>query len=104
MSRPRLRPGSAVEASSAPLSDWKVTRLKSEPDESLVGLCKDSCPGKSACCMGYRTCLTSGRRLSETQTREAFRRFVLTAIEPSGAHRLADELTRVFEVFVARRA
>ena len=40
--------------------------------------------------------LTSGAG-SETQTREAFRRFVLTAIEPL-ALIVSRELTRVFEV------
>ena len=81
--------------SSAPLSDWKVTRLKSEPDESLVGLCKDV-PGQVGVLYGIPNVLTSGSG-SETQTREAFRRFVLTAIEPL-ALIVSRELTRVFEV------
>ena len=80
---------------SAPLQDWKVTRLKSEPDESLVGLCKDV-PGQVGILYGIPNVLTSGSG-SESQTREAFRRFVLTAIEPI-ALIVSDELTRVFEV------
>ena len=80
---------------SAPLQDWKVTRLKSEPDESLVGLCKDV-PGQVGVLYGIPNVLTSGSG-SKSQTREAFRRFVLTAIEPI-ALIVSDELTRVFEV------
>ena len=57
--------------------------------------CVKTCPGKSACCMDTeRAYVGSG---SETQTREAFRRFVLTAIEPL-ALIVSRELTRVFEV------
>ena len=81
--------------SSAPLSDWKVTRLKSEPEEALVGLCRDI-PGQVGILYGIPNVLTSGSG-SETQTREAFRRFVLTAIEPL-ALIVSRELTRVFEV------
>ena len=81
--------------SSAPLSDWKVTRLKSEPEEALVGLCKDV-PGQIGVLYGITNVLTSGSG-SETQTREAFRCFVLTAIEPL-ALIVSRELTRVFEV------
>ena len=81
--------------SSAPLSDWKVTRLKSEPEEALVGLCRDI-PGQVGILYGIPNVLTSGSG-SESQTREAFRRFVLTAIEPL-ALIVSRELTRVFEV------
>ena len=81
--------------SSAPLTDWKVTRLKSEPEEALVGLCKDV-PGQIGVLYGIPNVLTSGSG-SETQTREAFRRFVLTAVEPI-ALIVSRELTRVFEV------
>ena len=87
--------GLGAGRSSAPLTDWKVTRLKSEPDESLVGLCKDV-PGQIGVLYGIPNVLTSGSG-SETQTREAFRRFVLTAIEPL-ALIVSRELTRVFEV------
>ena len=87
--------GFGAGRSSAPLTDWKVTRLKSEPDESLVGLCKDV-PGQIGVLYGIPNVLTSGAG-SETQTREAFRRFVLTAIEPL-ALIVSRELTRVFEV------
>ena len=80
---------------SAPMTDWKPTRLKSEPDESLVWLCKDV-PGQIGVLYGIPNVLTSGSG-SETQTREAFRRFVLTAIEPL-ALIVSRELTRVFEV------
>ena len=45
---------------------------------------------------GIPNVLTSGSG-SETQTREAFRRFVLTAIEPL-ALSISREFTRVFEV------
>ena len=76
------------------MTDWKPTRLKSEPDESLVGLCKDV-PGQIGVLYGIPNVLTSGSG-SETQTREAFRRFVLTAIEPL-ARIVSVELTRVFE-------
>ena len=87
--------GFGAGRSSAPLTDWKVTRLKSEPEESLVGLCKDV-PGQIGVLYGIPNVLTSGSG-SETQTREAFRRFVLTAIEPV-ALIVSRELTRVFEV------
>ena len=87
--------GFGAGRSSAPLTDWKVSRLKSEPDESLVGLCKDV-PGQIGVLYGIPNVLTSGAG-SETQTREAFRRFVLTAIEPL-ALIVSRELTRVFEV------
>ena len=87
--------GFGAGRASAPLSDWKVTRLKSEPDESLVGLCKDVA-GQVGVLYGIPNVLTSGSG-SETQTREAFRRFVLTAIEPL-ALIVSRELTRVFEV------
>ena len=87
--------GHGAGRSSAPLTDWKPQRLKSEPDESLVGLCKDV-PGQIGVLYGIPNVLTSGSG-SETQTREAFRRFVLTAIEPL-ARIVSRELTRVFEV------
>ena len=80
---------------STPLTDWKVSRLKSEPDEGLVQLCREV-PGQVGILYGIPNVLTSGSG-SETQTREAFRRFVLTAIEPL-ALIVARELTRVFEV------
>ena len=80
--------------SSAPLSDWKVTRLKGEPDEGMVQLCGDI-PGQVGVLYGVPPVLTSGGG-SETQTREAFRRFVLTAVEPL-ALLIAGECTRVFE-------
>ena len=87
--------GGGAGRSSAPLTDWKPQRLKSEPDESLVGLCRDI-PGQVGVLYGIPNVLTSGSG-SETQTREAFRRFVLTAIEPL-ALIVSRELTRVFEV------
>ena len=87
--------GFGAGRASSPLSDWKVTRLKSEPEEALVGLCKDV-PGQIGVLYGIPNVLTSGSG-SETQTREAFRRFVLTAIEPL-ALIVSRELTRVFEV------
>ena len=87
--------GGGAGRSSAPLTDWKPQRLKSEPDGSLVGLCKDV-PGQIGVLYGIPNVLTSGSG-SETQTREAFRRFVLTAIEPL-ALIVSRELTRVFEV------
>ena len=87
--------GGGAGRSSAPLTDWKPQRLKSEPDESLVGLCKDV-PGQIGVLYGIPNVLTSGSG-SETQTREAFRRFVLTAIEPL-ALIVSRALTRVFEV------
>ena len=80
--------------SSAPLTDWKVSRLKPEPDEGVVQLCKDI-PGQVGVLYGIPNVLTSGGG-SETQTREAFRRFVLTAVEPL-ALLIARECTRVFE-------
>ena len=86
--------GGGAGRSSAPLTDWKPIRLKSEPDESLVGLCKDV-PTQIASLYGIPPVLSSGGG-SETQTREAFRRFVLTAIEPL-ALIVSRELTRVFE-------
>ena len=89
--------GHGAGRSSAPLTDWKPLRLKSEPDESLVGLCKDV-PGQIGVLYGIPNVLTSGTG-SETVTREAFRRFVLTAIEPL-ALIVSRELTRVFEVSV----
>ena len=60
-----------------------------------MGLCKDV-PGQIGVLYGIPNVLTSGSG-SETQTREAFRRFVLTAIEPL-ALIVSRELTRVFEV------
>ena len=58
-------------------------------------LCKDV-PGQIGVLYGIPNVLTSGSG-SETQTREAFRRFVLTAVEPL-ALIVSRELTRVFEV------
>ena len=87
--------GFGAGRSSAPLTDWKVTRLKSEPEEALVGLCRDI-PGQIGILYGIPNVLTSGTG-SETVTREAFRRFVLTAIEPL-ALIISKECTRVFEV------
>ena len=84
--------------SSAPLTDWRVSRLKPEPDEGVIGLCKDV-PGQVGVLYGIPNVLTSGGG-SETQTREAFRRFVLTAVEPL-ALIIAGECTRVFERPVA---
>ena len=46
---------------SAPLTDWKVSRLKSEPDEGLVGLCRDI-PGQIGVLYGIPNVLTSGKR------------------------------------------
>ena len=86
--------GFGAGRTSAPLTDWKVTRLKSEPDEGLVGLCRDI-PSQIGVLYGIPPVLTSGKG-SETVTREAFRRFVLTAIEPL-ALITARELTRVLE-------
>ena len=79
---------------SSPLTDWKPQRLKSEPDEGLVGLCRDI-PSQIGVLYGIPPVLTSGKG-SETVTREAFRRFVLTAVEPL-ALIIAAECTRVFE-------
>ena len=87
--------GMGAGRSSAPLTDWKVSRLKSEPDEGLVGLCRDI-PGQIGVLYGIPNVLTSGSG-SETQTREAFRRFVLTAIEPLAVI-IARDLQRAFEV------
>ena len=87
--------GMGAGRTSAPLTDWKISRLKSEPDEGLVMLCKDV-PGQIGVLYGIPNVLTSGSG-SETQTREAFRRFVLTAVEPL-ALIVSRELTRVFEV------
>ena len=86
--------GMGAGRGSAPQTDWKPQRLKSEPDESLVSLCKDV-PGQIGILYGIPNVLTSGGG-SETQTREAFRRFVLTAIEPL-ALIVSRDLTRVFE-------
>ena len=86
--------GYGAGRSSAPLSDWKVTRLKSEPEEALVGLCRDI-PGQAGILYGIPTVMSSGTG-SESIVREAFRRFVLTAIEPL-ALIVSRELTRVFE-------
>ena len=86
--------GFGAGRTSAPMTDWKVTRLKSEPDDGLVQLCKDI-PGQIGVTYGIPNVLTSGGG-SETQTREAFRRFVLTAVEPL-ALIIAGECTRVFE-------
>ena len=87
--------GYGAGKTSAPMSDWKVTRMKSEPDEGLVGLCREI-PTQVAGLYGIPPVLSSGGG-SETQTREAFRRFVLTAIEPI-ARIVSRELSRVFEV------
>ena len=81
--------------SSAPLTDWKTTRLKSEPDEGLVGLCRDI-PGQVGVLYGIPVVMSAGTG-SESIVREAFRRFVLTTIEPI-ALIVSRELTRVFEV------
>ena len=59
-----------------------------------MGLCKDV-PGQIGVLYGIPNVLTSGSG-SETHTREVFRRFVLTAIEPL-ARIVSVELTRVFE-------
>ena len=87
--------GFGAGRTSAPITDWKVSRMKSEPDEGLVALCKDV-PTQIGSLFGIPPVLSSGGG-SETQTREAFRRFVLTAIEPL-ALIIAREFTRVFEV------
>ena len=92
---PTTAGGMGAGRTSAPLTDWKVTRMKSEPDEGLVQLCRDI-PGQIGVLYGIPNVLTSGSG-SETQTREAFRRFVLTAVEPL-ALIVSRELTRVFEV------
>ena len=86
--------GFGAGRTSAPLTDWKPYRLKPEPDETLVALCKDV-PSQIGVLYGIPNVLTSGGG-SETQTREAFRRFVLTAIEPIAVV-VAREFTRVFE-------
>ena len=86
--------GMGAGRSSAPLTDWKVSRLKSEPNESLVALCKDV-PTQVGSLFGIPPVLTSGGG-SETQTREAFRRFILTAIAPL-ALIVSRELSRAFE-------
>ena len=87
--------GFGAGRTSAPLTDWKVSRLKSEPDEGLVQLCRDI-PGQVGVLYGIPTVMSSGTG-SESIVREAFRRFVLTAIEPL-ALIVSRELTRVFEV------
>ena len=86
--------GMGAGRTSAPLTDWKISRLKSEPEEALVGLCRDI-PGQIGVLYGIPTVMSSGTG-SESIVREAFRRFVLTAIEPL-ALITAGELTRVFE-------
>ena len=87
--------GFGAGRASAPLADWKPIRLKSEPEESLVGLCRDI-PGQIGVLYGIPTVMSSGTG-SETIVREAFRRFMLTAIEPI-ALIVSREFSRVFEV------
>lgn len=64
----------------APQRDFKVSRLQGEPTDGLVMLCKDV-PNQIGGLYGIPPVLTSGGG-SETQTREAFRRLILTAIDP----------------------
>ena len=66
--------------SSAPQRDFKVSRLQGEPADGLVMLCKDI-PNQIGGLYGIPPVLTGGGG-SETQTREAFRRLVLTTIDP----------------------
>ena len=67
-------------ASSAPTRDWAANRLQPDPSEGLVQLCKDV-PAAVGLLFGIPVVLTSGSG-SETQTREAFRRFVASTIQP----------------------
>ena len=73
------RGGYGSGASSAPVTDWKASRLKPDPSEALVQLCRDV-PASVGLLFGIPVVLTSGS--GETQTREAFRRFVASTIQP----------------------
>ena len=64
----------------APQRDFRVSRLQAEPADGIVALCKDI-PNQIGGLYGIPPVLTSGGG-SETQTREAFRRLVLTTIDP----------------------
>ena len=88
--------GFGAGRSSAPLSDWKVTRLKSEPEEALVGLCKDV-PGQIGVLYGIPNVLTSGAGSRDANTRgvPALRADRYRAVWRSSSR---CELTRVFEV------
>ena len=77
--------------SSAPPSDWKPTRLKPDPSEAMVMLCKDI-PAAVGACYGIPPVLMHGGG-SETVTREAFRRMIVATIAPLAA--LASEALSV---------
>ena len=64
----------------APQRDFRISRLQAEPADGLVALCKDV-PSQVGNLFGIPTVLSSGGG-SETVTREAFRRLVLTTIDP----------------------
>ena len=77
---PTTKAGYGSGASSAPVNDWKPSRVMPAPDPGLVQLCRDI-PASVGLLFGIPVVLTSGGG-SETQTREAFRRFVASTIQP----------------------
>ena len=77
---PTTTAGYGAGRGSAPLTDWKPIRLKPDPSEAVVQLCRDV-PVSVAGLFGIPPVLVSGSG-SETQTREAFRRFVAATVQP----------------------
>ena len=64
----------------APQGDYSIKRFQPDPKQGLVSLCKEI-PAAVGTVYGVPPVLMNGAG-SETQTREAYRRFVATAIGP----------------------
>ena len=77
---PTTRAGFGAGMTSAPISDWKVSRLKPDPSEAVVQLCRDV-PVAVGGLFGIPAVLISGSG-SESLTREAYRRFIAATIQP----------------------
>lgn len=74
------RAGYGAGPGSAPQQDWGIKSLHVDPQAGLVKLCQDV-PAALGTVYGIPPVLSNGAG-TETQTREAYRRFVATGIAP----------------------
>ena len=77
---PTTRGGFGSGASSAPVQDWNPKFLRPDPQPGLVQLCKDV-PAHIGLLYGVPVVMTTGGG-SESQVREAYRRFIAATIQP----------------------
>ena len=86
--------GFAEGPASAPQRDWQQSRIGANPPEVLVNLRKESTLSVMSACQVPISLITDA---DGTSQREAWRRFVMGAIEPL-SQRMGEELSRKLEL------